>query len=68
MNDTEKSELIQWAQDHYHSLCGVSGGIKAIWHPVVRREMRRLRASQMRRFKEIVLAQAVTPIYPKGGK
>ena len=45
----ENAEHIQWARDNYHSKVGVSGAIKAIWHPVVRQEMHRLRTKQMDR-------------------
>jgi len=43
----ENAEYIQWAKDNYHSKVGISGAIKAIWHPVVRQEMHRLRTKQM---------------------
>jgi len=43
----ENAEYIQWARDNYHSKVGISGAIKAIWHPVVRQEMHRLRLKQM---------------------
>jgi hypothetical protein len=43
----ETKEYIQWARDNYHSKVGISGAIKAIWHPVVRQEMHRLRLKQM---------------------
>ena len=45
----ETAEHIQWARDNYHSRVGVFGAIKAIWHPVVRQEMHRIRTKQMDR-------------------
>jgi hypothetical protein len=43
----ENAEYIQWARDNYHSKVGISGTIKAMWHPTVRQEMHRLRLKQM---------------------
>ena len=43
----ETEDYVQWARDNYHSKVGISGAIKAIWHPVVRQEMHRLRLKQM---------------------
>lgn len=43
----ETAEYIQWARDNYHSKVGISGTIKAMWHPTVRQEMHRLRLKQM---------------------
>tara|TARA_R110002020_G_scaffold204603_3_gene408842 strand:- start:64 stop:273 length:210 start_codon:yes stop_codon:yes gene_type:complete len=58
----ETTEYIQWARDNYHSKVGISGSIKAIWHPVVRQEMHRIRLRQMDeiklRVKEIAVAKA----------
>ena len=58
----ENTEYIQWARDNYHSKVGISGPIKAIWHPVVRREMHRIRLRQMDkiklRVKEMAAAKA----------
>ena len=47
----ETEEHIQWARDNYHTKVGISGAIKAIWHPVVRQEMHRMRLEQMNRIK-----------------
>jgi len=44
----ENTEHIQWARDNYHTKVGISGAIKAMWHPVVREEMHRLRLAQMK--------------------
>ena len=58
----ETAEHIQWARDNYHSKVGISGAIKAIWHPVVRQEMHSIRLRQMDkvklRVKEIAVAKA----------
>lgn len=58
----ENTEHIQWARDNYHSKAGISGPIKAIWHPAVRQEMHRIRLGQMDkiklRVKEIAVAKA----------
>ena len=58
----ENTEYIQWARDNYHSKVGISGPIKAIWHPVVRQEMHRMRLRQMDkirlRVKEMAVAKA----------
>ena len=50
----ENAEHIQWARDNYPTKVGISGAIKAIWHPVVRQEMHRLRLRQMDRIKQRV--------------
>ena len=47
----ENTEYIQWARDNYHSKVGISGAVKAMWHPVVRREMYHLRRKQMATIK-----------------
>jgi predicted Rossmann-fold nucleotide-binding protein len=47
----ENAEYIQWARDNYHTKVGISGPIKAIWHPVARQEMHRLRRKQMAKIK-----------------
>ena len=58
----ENTEHIQWARDNYHAKVGISGPIKAIWHPAVRQEMHRIRLGQMDkiklRVKEIAVAKA----------
>jgi hypothetical protein len=43
----ETADYVQWARDNYHSKVGISGAIKAMWHPTVRQEMHRLRLKQM---------------------
>lgn len=48
---TQEQEFIQWARDNFHQKVGVSGPIRAIWHPIVRKEMWRLKKSQMETFK-----------------
>ena len=47
----ENEDYIQWARDNYHSKVGISGAIKAMWHPTVRQEMHRLRRKQMDKIK-----------------
>ena len=47
----ENTEYIQWARDNYHTKVGISGAIKAIWHPVVRQEMHRLHLKQLAAIK-----------------
>lgn len=47
----EAKEYVKWAQDNFHQKVGVSGNIRAIWHPVVRQEMKRLKAKQMETVK-----------------
>jgi translation initiation factor IF-1 len=47
----ENTEHIQWARDNYHTKVGISGPIKAIWHPAVRQEMHRIRLRQMDKIK-----------------
>ena len=58
----ENTEYIQWARDNYHTKVGVSGAIKAIWHPAVRQEMHRIRLRQMDKLrakvKEMAAAKA----------
>ena len=58
----ENAEHIQWARDNYHAKVGISGAIKAMWHPTVRQEMHRLRTKQMDkirlRVKEIGMKKA----------
>ena len=51
LTSKETTEYIQWARDNYHSKVGISGPIKAIWHPVVRQEMHRIRLRQMDKVK-----------------
>ena len=47
----ETEDYVQWARDNYHSKVGISGAIKAMWHPTVRQEMHRLRRKQMDKIK-----------------
>lgn len=47
----ETADYVQWARDNYHSKVGISGAIKAMWHPTVRQEMHRLRRKQMDKIK-----------------
>jgi len=47
---------VQWSKDNYHQKVGISGKIKALWHPTVRHEMQRLRLKQMQGIKAIVKA------------
>jgi hypothetical protein len=54
----ETEEHIQWARDNYHTKVGISGSIKAIWHPVVRQEMHRIRLRQMDEIKLRVKSMA----------
>jgi translation initiation factor IF-1 len=56
----ETAEYIQWARDNYHTKVGVSGAIKAIWHPAVRQEMHRIRLRQMDKIKLRVKEMAAT--------
>ena len=56
----ENTEYIQWARDNYHTKVGISGAIKAIWHPVVRQEMHRIRLRQMDKVKLRVKEMAAT--------
>ena len=49
-------EYLQWARDNYHQKVGISGKIKAMWHPTARCEMQRLRLRQMRGIKALVKA------------
>tara|TARA_R110002167_G_scaffold242392_1_gene448000 strand:+ start:585 stop:797 length:213 start_codon:yes stop_codon:yes gene_type:complete len=50
----ENAEHIQWARDNYHTKVGISGVIKAMWHPTVRQEMHRLRLRQLDKVKQRV--------------
>ena len=59
LTSKETAEYIQWARDNYHSKVGISGAIKAIWHPTVRQEMHRIRLRQMDKIKLRVKAMAV---------
>jgi len=52
----QNREYLQWAKDRYHQKVGISGKIKALWHPAVRCEMQRLRLKQMRGIKALVKA------------
>tara|TARA_R110000824_G_C14704731_1_gene623079 strand:+ start:158 stop:370 length:213 start_codon:yes stop_codon:yes gene_type:complete len=52
----QHTEYIQWARDNYHQKVGISGKVKAMWHPTVRCEMKRLRLKQMQCIKSIVKA------------
>lgn len=58
----ETADYVQWARDNYHSKVGISGAIKAMWHPTVRQEMHRLRRKQMDKIrlkaKEIGMKEA----------
>jgi len=56
LNLTTKETLdhVQWARDNYHTKVGISGAIRAIWHPLVRQEMHRLRLRQMDKIKQRV--------------
>jgi len=62
LTSKETAEYTQWARDNYHSKVGISGAIKAMWHPTVRQEMHRLRRKQMDkiklRVKEIAMKKA----------
>lgn len=49
---SEEQSMIQWARDNFHQKVGVSGNIRAIWHPTVRREMWRLKQQQMKKIRE----------------
>lgn len=51
LTSKETAEYTQWARDNYHSKVGISGAIKAMWHPTVRQEMHRLRRKQMDKIK-----------------
>jgi len=59
LTSKETAEYTQWARDNYHSKVGISGAIKAIWHPVVRQEMHRIRLRQMDKIKLRVKEMAV---------
>lgn len=52
LSSKEEQEFIKWAQDNYHEKVGVSGNIRALWHPVVRKEMHRLKRLQMQKIRE----------------
>lgn len=54
LSKEETQTYIQWAQDNYHSKVGPTGAIKALWHPVVRQEMKRLQRKQMDTIKSKV--------------
>lgn len=72
MNQTpeQRETLIQWAKDNYHQKVGVSGRIKAIWHPIVRAEMHRLRLKQMKQIRvkleEHKIATSLKPSMSRG--
>ena len=54
LTEEENKTYIQWAKDNYHSKVGISGTIKALWHPVVRKEMRRQRSIQSDKVRQLV--------------
>jgi len=54
LTETEEKTYIKWARDNYHSKVGISGTIKALWHPVVRKEMRRIRTIQSEKVRQLV--------------
>lgn len=56
LTHAQNRDHLQWAKDNYHQKVGISGKIKALWHPVVRCEMQRLRLKQMQGMKSIVKA------------
>jgi len=60
LTSKETTEYIQWARDNYHTKVGISGAIKAIWHPVVRQEMHRIRLRQMDKIRSKVKEMAAT--------
>ena len=47
LSKKEEQTYVKWAQDNYHQKVGIHGAIRAIWHPVVRAEMKRLKAKQL---------------------
>jgi hypothetical protein len=52
LSKEEEKAFVKWAQDNYHQKVGIHGTIRAIWHPVVRNEMKRLKAEQLRGIKK----------------
>ena len=61
---TSEKDYIQWARDNYHSKVGLSGKIKIMWHPTVRREMHRLHTKQL----DIIRAKVKEMTRKKSGK